>query len=338
MLQRVLAILITLAIAESAGGPAFAEAPPSVRVATRTQVFARPSADAPVVSALDTGAVLDVIDSDGQWYLVALAPDARGARPRGWVRAADVGSAAAADAPEEALQSPAPPASKPPAITIPPSMAEVRAANARREAQAAEAARIEQARQEMEQRQREYDDLAHGRPIAAGDRPAPAQSRLPARTQYDIFGGYSLLWDTTDGVNFPLGWVAAVGGRLTDAVAIVGEVEGSYKTAGVLGVNLASANTHSFAGGPRFSALRGTRTVFVQVLGGVAVTRVSVVGIGLPSSTGVAVLPGFGAELPVTGRLAVRMTGELGLERSSYGWSNGFRLVSGVVMRRSAGR
>src|ERR1700694_5077487 len=68
-----------------------AQTPARRRVGTRAvQILSRPSPDADVVLAADPGTVLNVIDSDGQWYWISL-PDRDGGGPRrGWVQAREV--------------------------------------------------------------------------------------------------------------------------------------------------------------------------------------------------------------------------------------------------------
>jgi hypothetical protein len=153
---------------------------------------------------------------------------------------------------------------------------------------------------------------------------------------FDVFGGYVYMWDTTDSVSFPRGWMASASRYLNDQVAIVGEVAGSYKSVSLLGVNLASGSLYTFTAGPKFSGRAGNVTAFGQVLGGLEVGSASNFLGDSASSTGFALLPGFGVDVPVAGNLGVRIGGEFGFIHDSGVWIKGFRFMTGLVVTGGA--
>jgi hypothetical protein len=77
---------VTVAVLAVAGDVA-AQSPASVRVVSRAQILSRPGADANVVSSVDPGTILQVLDSYEQWNWVVLPAGPDGCRSRGWVRA-----------------------------------------------------------------------------------------------------------------------------------------------------------------------------------------------------------------------------------------------------------
>jgi hypothetical protein len=322
-----------------AAGPVWGQAPPSVRVVNRAQILSRPSADATVVSSADVGTILSVLDGDGQWYWIALPADGPESGARGWVRAADVQALNATDV--NAMGRPPAPSSS---IFIPPTAEELRAAQAQREMEQRqrqiEEERIERARLELERRRLEYEAVTQSGPAPGRSAPPPVSpSRRPLQSDsriVDIFGGYAWLWDSSSSPSYPLGWTASVSGRVKHIPwTVVGEISGSYTSVDAYGVSVSSGSIHTFTAGPRFSGPRAGRlTLFGQVLGGLAVERSTTLGNGL-SATGFALTPGFGVDLPVARSLGVRIGGELGFVRDPLGWSNQFRLETGLVVTRS---
>jgi hypothetical protein len=238
-----------------------------------------------------------------------------------------------------------PPADAPPAPparsgSIPPSLEQLQKALAQREQDARERAQIEgqieRARQNLEKEREAYEAAAHP-DQAAASRPTaqPVRARkppqLPERRPYELFGGYSLLFDTTDGLTFPLGWIASVSRPLDDSAAIVGEVTGSYKSGSALGVTLAGQNIHTFAAGVRLSRRTTGILAYGQLLAGLEVASAQVFGYS-DSSTGFVLEPGFGVDVPVARNLGVRVGGEFTIVRDSGAWFNGFRLTTGFVV------
>jgi hypothetical protein len=331
--SRIFVSCVLLTLMGWAGGSAFAQTAATVRTVNRVPVLSRPTADANVVVTLDKDVVVDVLDHDGQWFWVSLPPDAAGARSRGWVHAADVQSMAAGDGTADA------PAARRVSSAIPPTGDEIRRAQAQRDQDARERAqaeaKIEQARQHLEEQRRKYEAIAHPgvTPEAAATAVPPARRpvQLSDRPSYDVFGGYSLLFDTSDSVTFPLGWIGSVSGSLTDTVSIVAEVSGSYKSANVLGVTQAGENIHTFTAGPRFSRRSGGIAAYGQMLAGFEVASANAFGYSA-SSTGLALVPGFGVDIPVAPSLGVRIGGEFGIVRDSGAWFNGFRITTGLVV------
>jgi hypothetical protein len=127
-------------------------------VGTRAaQMMTRPSSDAEVVLSVDPGTILNVIDSDGQWYWVSLPPDRNGGALRGWVQAWEVQLVTATGT-----------------LMIPPTGEEIRTLM-----------RIEKARQDVEEKRRAYEaavqrraEDAGGRGVTLGNGNAAADQRL----------------------------------------------------------------------------------------------------------------------------------------------------------------
>ena len=301
-----------------------------------------------VVRSVTLGPVPEVLDSQPGWCRVVLAADGSGTRRVGWIRTQDVEIVSADDQTaamralsekvaqlQRELDALRNAAGTGPTVT---SQAAAEPAVVERAAVTPPAPpandRLLKARAELELRQWEYDEAVKAaRSGTAQSSVASSPSfRASDTSRFDVFGGYAALWDQTDSITFPLGWIASIGGHLNDSVAMVGEVGGNYKKASAFGVNAATASIHTFAGGPQFLGRAGTVTTFGQILGGVAVGSKSLFGYSLPSSTGLALLPGFGVDVPVAHNLGMRVGGEFGFVHSSFGWSNGFRLMTGLVV------
>ena len=275
----------------------------AVRTVNRVQLLSRPSPDGTVVATLDAGTVVDVIDRDAEWLSVSLR-SAQGAPRRGWIRAADAEST----------------------IFIPPSAEDIRRAQAQRE-------RVEQARQEVERRTQEYEAALHPRDGADAQAPqTPTFKRSGAdHPMWDVSGGYTLLFDNSDSLTFPLGWMLSAGRTVNDRVSIVGEVSGSYKSADLLGITLANANVHTFTAGPRYSTATNGLLLYGQFLAGFDISHGSVLGYSA-SSAGFAMEPGFGADFPFTKTFAIRIGGDVPIIHDSGSWFGGFRLTTGLTV------
>lgn len=106
------------------------------------------------------------------------------------------------------------------------------------------------------------------------------------RPSMEISGGWRFLHSTEIDESLSAGWYADVAGSVTNAIAIVGEVAGAYKTVeetvGDFGPPVTVTGTlrlHTFMGGVRFSARQHPRVVpFAQVLFGVARLSATVEG------------------------------------------------------------
>ncbi len=321
-------VCLLLALAASAAVSAAGQTPETVRAVNRVPVLSRPSADAPLVMTIDPNTVLNVVDSDGQWFWVSLPPDSANGPRRGWVQAGDVEVGAAQSGPSSTSDS------------IPPSGDDLRRALADRDREAREDAaaqeRIERARQNLERQRQAYDELVHRGPSAESNSvtvpPAAVKSLQPSRSTFEVFGGYSLLFDQSDSLTLPLGWIASVGGRIAERVLIVGEVSGAYTRASVLGAPLASANVHTFTLGPRFASRSDGFVLYGEILGGFEVSNGSVLGVSA-SSTGLALVPGFGIDVPLLRSAGVRFGTEFPVVRDGGGWFTGFRLTTGLLIK-----
>jgi hypothetical protein len=318
-LSRVLCVLCVVPILVGCfAGAAFAQTSATVQTVNSVSVLSHPADDGTVVATVDANVVLTVLDSDAEWFWVSLPPDGAGARARGWVRGTDVR----------------------PSTSIPPTGDAVRRAQAQREQEARERAlaesQIEVARQNLEQRRQEYEAVANpGQATTSGatTQPTRAQNSLHVanRPSYEVFGGYSLLFDTTNSVTFPLGWIGSVSSSLTDNISLVGEVSGGYKSQSIVGVTLARESIHAFTAGPRFSRRLSGIASYGQVLAGLTVASANVFGYSA-SSTAFVVAPGVGFDIPVTQSFAVRVGGESSIVRDSGAWFNEFRLTTGLVL------
>jgi opacity protein-like surface antigen len=303
------AVIVGLALG---GARALAQKPASVRVVgMHTEVMTRPNAKSEVVMVAVPGTLLEVMDKEGDWYWVMMAPDKDGTRHPGWVQARDVEIASAGemgaavrDLAEKVqklerrvdqLQNAEP--SVDPAGDSP---------TAEPKKRPREDERLTKVQRELEEAQREYEAATQTAASSSGSagsqgvvreahfsrRPEPYESR----PRIEVFGGYEYganfsLGQQFSGVdlstNLARGWVASVARDLNGLLTVVGEVTGGYGSTNVdLGgasLSLANVNMHAFLGGPRFSLRTGTGertgmgtvTPFAQVLGGLAIIRAS---------------------------------------------------------------
>ena len=149
---------------------------------------------------------------------------------------------------------------------------------------------------------------------------------------------------------FPLGWYADVAGNLTRAVAVVGEVSGSYKSfnenTNQFGVTTnvdVDVNLHTFLGGIRFNARQNPAfTPYVQALFGLAREAATVKAQATfngrtttneseSSDSDFAFDAGGGVNINLSDNLAVRVgAGYLRLGGSDG--ANAFRFGAGVVI------
>jgi hypothetical protein len=202
--------------------------------------------------------------------------------------------------------------------------------------------RVDKAKREAEQRQREYEAaLARSRgeevPEPAGQ-PARAPQRTARRaprqqTKYDLFGGYAALHNGTGDLNFPLGWAASIAGPFRPPYQLVGEVSGSYRSVNVGSSTVARAMVHTFTAGPQRSRrFANGLSAFGFLQGGLAVSHVSSFGIG-SSSSGFAIVPGAGVDVPILQRFTLRVGGDVPFVHDD-GWWKGFRFTTGLLVKR----
>jgi len=98
-------------------------------------------------------------------------------------------------------------------------------------------------------------------------------------------------------------------------------------------VNLGSASVHTFTAGPRIAReLSNGMTAFGHLQAGIAIMHGSAFGVSA-SSTGFALIPGGGVDVPVARGLSLRVGGELTIVRDTDSW-NGFRFITGIVMNK----
>jgi hypothetical protein len=193
--------------------------------------------------------------------------------------------------------------------------------------------RVDKAKREAEERRREYETaLARSHGEAVEEAPQPVRRRTkPSGTE--LFAGYAALHDGTSDLNFPLGWAASISAPFNDTFDVVGEISGSYKSLDVAGVDVGGTSVHMFTAGPKVAwILDHDVRAFAQLQAGLSVGRVAAFGVG-DTSTGLAIVPGAGVDLPLVRGFDVRIGGEVPFVHDD-GWWKGFRFVSGIVVRR----
>jgi hypothetical protein len=153
--------------------------------------------------------------------------------------------------------------------------------------------------------------------------PRSVAAQAPARWQ--VFAGYATLNDVTDQVVFPAGWAVSVARPLTGWLAVLGDVDGQYKTIEAIGSHV-RLTSHTVTGGLRAEASLGRFTEFAQLLVGVAQVTGSVFG-STETIRRRVVQPGVGVEYPLRGQWAVR--GELDVRGIPIGHE--FRVTTGIV-------
>src|SRR5258705_6670257 len=180
---------------------------------------------------------------------------------------------------------------------------------------------------------------------------APSSAQNAPRAEFSAGWRLLNLPDTFNGESetFPLGWYTDVAGNLTRAIAVVGEVSGSYKSfnenTNQFGVTTnvdVNVNVHTFLGGVRFNARQNPAfTPYVQALFGLAREAATVKGEATfngrtttivdqsESDSDFAFDAGGGVNINLSDNLAVR--GGAGYLRLGGGdGANAFRFVAGV--------
>jgi hypothetical protein len=144
----------------------------------------------------------------------------------------------------------------------------------------------------------------------------------------EIAGLYSAYHN--DAGTFPIGWVFAVGGNVTNWMAIVGEVGGAYRSATVFGTDL-TIKEYTALGGVKFASRRSHAAVpFVQVLTGIDNVRAGFEGMKA-SVYGYAFQTGGGLDIRMGSRSAIRVQGDYRLRGKDGRYGNEFRFAAGVV-------
>ena len=138
--------------------------------------------------------------------------------------------------------------------------------------------------------------------------PVVAQDRVG-----EVAGGYSFLRDFQAKENFPAAWFASGAYNITNWLAAVGEVGGSYKSTDFVVDSVSYSTTtrlHTVLVGGRYSRRVKSAAAFLQVLagpawesGGTTIFRESVG----PTDRKIALQPGGGIDIPLTGRLGLRL-------------------------------
>jgi hypothetical protein len=129
----------------------------------------------------------------------------------------------------------------------------------------------------------------------------------------EVFAGYSLLMDPDNSVLavtardnvFPIGWMAGIAHPISNAIALVAEASGYYKSKSTFDDNV-TISFHGAMMGPRAAARIGVVSEFVQVLVGAAHGRASAFGQTVSLST-LSLQPGGGVDIPIAHRWAGRI-------------------------------
>ena len=170
-------------------------------------------------------------------------------------------------------------------------------------------------------------------------------SPVPALAQrVDLAGGYSFArLINTDGadVNEPTGWFGSIGVGISPMVAIVGELNGAYKTDAetIQSIRVeASHKAHSYLAGLRVMSPRGTVRVFGQVLFGGETDHISAsASAGTFSSsqsdtvTNFAIQPGGGVDVKLSNAVGLRFGGSFRAVNGEGGWGKIAQFYSGLV-------
>jgi opacity protein-like surface antigen len=181
----------------------------------------------------------------------------------------------------------------------------------------------------------------------------PVSSAAQAAPRAEFSAGWRLLHATIvsdeGSETLPAGWYADIAVNVTDAIALVGDVAGAYKTheesmseGGIRIDATAEEKVHTFMGGARFSARRNPRiTPFAQVLAGMARADIRLEGIAnivgqtidfdeSESATEFAFEAGGGVNLRLTDAVGIRAYGSY-IRIGAEDGGNGFRFGAGLV-------
>jgi opacity protein-like surface antigen len=179
----------------------------------------------------------------------------------------------------------------------------------------------------------------------------PVSSTAQGTPRAEFSAGWRLLqamdFDGETDETFPAGWYADVAVNVTDAIALVGDVSGAYKsfeetftTGGIRFDATANLKIHTFMGGVRFNARPNPRvTPFAQALFGLARAdaRVeatsTVAGFNFDESESeneFAIEAGGGVNLRLTDAIGVRAYGSY-IRIGAEDGGNGFRFGAGLV-------
>jgi len=322
------AATLVFTLAMSAARGAAGQTLPTLKVVSDSAgIHVRPALLSETIMKVNAGMTLEAIDREDDWYWVVLPADEHGTRYPGWVRANEVEIVAAGD----------------PRAVLRHFSDAVEQAKARMDAQAAEdAARLERARQKVEEAREAYDGLVKNGP-AGSQKPAAQTQKTPVRVpsekpranvprEYEWFGGYSFYRDQSDGESFGGGWALSGARQVTPRIDLVGTISASHRGEDILGVNVASSSIHTFAGGPKYAwPARDRFTPFAQLLVGIATVSSSAFGVDA-SSTGFALQPGFGVDVPVRKPVALRLGFDVETIHAGGGWFTGFRINAGLMV------
>jgi len=164
-----------------------------------------------------------------------------------------------------------------------------------------------------------------------------ASSALAADApKVEISLGYGYLHDSDLEESLPAGWYASLCGNVTNAVGIVLDVGGNYKSVGVPDLAEASVHIHSFQAGPRFSSHRSGVTPYLQVLAGG--TRLSATGSvfgfsASESTTKFSIQPGVGFTFRLSGRIGLGIGGDYRAIFVDGDTVNEYRFTAGLTFR-----
>ena len=152
--------------------------------------------------------------------------------------------------------------------------------------------------------------------------PAP-KSDEPTEPLYNLSAGYQFLYDGSWKEQLRFGFSVSLARRISDTMAIVGDVGGSHGEYGTTGFTI---QRYAFLGGLRLMGGEGEVKPFFQILGGYS-RQGGDVGI----AHGIAVQPGGGVDLVVNEWLVVRAQGDYRYVREDGTNYSMYRIAGGIV-------
>lgn len=182
--------------------------------------------------------------------------------------------------------------------------------------------------------------------------PGLAQPQEPSRTEIAAGAAYRLSFSPGCELNKcsfgTTGWWVSPAYYVTDRIAVVGEVAGSYGNVDdlvppVIPVAFdTSVRTHSFGGGIRVTGSRVQRVIpFLQGIISYDRNNASVAALGFRESmsfSGFGVDASAGVDIGITSRVAVRVVGGYGIGRSEGESTHELGVGAGLVFGLGGGR
>lgn len=161
---------------------------------------------------------------------------------------------------------------------------------------------------------------------------SPALAQQPVQ-RGDVSIGYVFMHE--DSLSLPMGLAGSDAWRVHPNIDVVIESAFAHGTADFITTKV-GVNIWTLQGGVRVSG--GSRYgesvhAFGQILGGIANAKGSIGSIASTSSSGLAVSPGFGVEVPVSRVVAIRPQFDVLLTRIDSSWGKDIRFNVNAVFR-----